>query len=234
MPYYWGTVWNEWMDYTSGTNQNTPNDLIADLAWWVLEHRLTPLGLYQDYESGHFRDPKTDEDCHFHNWFNEIYKCPHISFSSEHGGTIAYHLFTTDDSAHNITDEEASTLLHMLDCDTIKNYIAYLQNSTGIGFENEDGDITDDEEEDDDEYFSSDSEQEEEKVPDTPLTPNTEIDDPEATTSEFIDLTLDEGVFDDMPDLIDDSGQVFIDDAQWALHLISNMPDHGLILPPQL
>ena len=103
-----------------------PNDLIADLAWWVLEHRLTPLGLYQDYESGHFRDPKTDEDCQFHNWFNEIYKSPHISFSSEHGGTIAYHLFTTDDSAHNITDQEASTLLHMLDCDTIKNYIKYL------------------------------------------------------------------------------------------------------------
>ena len=72
MPYYWETVWNEWMDYTSGTNQTTPNDLIADLSWWVLEHRLTPLGLYQDYDSGYFRDPKTDEDCHFHKWFKEI------------------------------------------------------------------------------------------------------------------------------------------------------------------
>ena len=142
-------------------------------------------------------------------------------------------MFTTDDSAHNITDQEASTLLHMLDCDTIKNYIKYLQNSTGLGFE--DGNITDaDDDDDDEEYFSSDSEQEEEKVPDTPLTPNTEIDVPDAITTDLIDLTLDDGAFDDMPDLIDESGQVFIDDAQWALHLISNMPDHGLILPPQL
>ena len=117
MPYYWSRVWEI---YTASlvTDSNTPGTIINDLAWLFLEQGDTPESLYNDYNASNYREPCSDEQCDFKNWYDDI-----MSTGTYQGENLLAVLFQ---SCRTLTESEAITILHAAPCHVIIKFMNIL------------------------------------------------------------------------------------------------------------
>ena len=116
MPYYWSQVW-EIYAASLVTDSNTPGSIINDLTWLFLEQGDTPESLYNDYNASNYREPCSDEQCNFKNWYDDI-----MSIGDYQGETLLAVLFQSRQT-RTLTEREAITILHAAPCHVIIKFI---------------------------------------------------------------------------------------------------------------
>jgi hypothetical protein len=114
MPYYWSRVW-EIYAASLITDSNTPGTIINDLAWLFLEQGDTPESLYNDYNASNYREPCSDEQCDFKNWYDDI-----MSSGNYQEENLLAVLFQ---SCRTLTEREAITILHAAPCHVIIKFM---------------------------------------------------------------------------------------------------------------
>ena len=125
MPYYWARISNVYEGAPS--EWSTDNKaVVADLAWYVIEDHTNPMSLMESVQNSYdndedYRAPHPDEDGLFKSWFDEIL----VSDASiGYRDNLMSTLFCGD--WNELEDGEASHLVHMLPCETIKGFIKHI------------------------------------------------------------------------------------------------------------
>ena len=116
MPYYWSRVW-EIYSASLVTDSNTPGSIISDLTWLFLEQGDTPESLYNDYNASNYREPCSNEQCNFKNWYDDI-----MSIGDYQGENLLAVLFQSRQT-RTLTEREAITILHAAPCHVIIKFI---------------------------------------------------------------------------------------------------------------
>jgi len=125
MPYYWSRISNTYEGAPAGWSTHN-KAIVADLAWYVIEHHTNPMSLMESVQNAYdndedFRAPHPDENGLFKEWFDEIL----VSEAS-----IGYRDKLMDalfcGNWNELNDGEASYFVHMLPCETIKGFIEHI------------------------------------------------------------------------------------------------------------